>query len=174
MSSIRCFGGNFEEAASNVVELAYNGEVLRAVVEFCITNDVLHFDGRANETAARGVIQLIACAHFLDMPLLQDKAQTLANSLLEAHASLACAIYDEAFRFGEPTESIKLGALEIVQKFPEDSFLSKPGVCVLRLEALNKLVGDDGLNCEETTIFVPLTSGQQLKMEPYLSAWNLF
>eukprot|EP00579_Thalassiosira_antarctica_P012373 CAMPEP_0201912302 /NCGR_PEP_ID=MMETSP0903-20130614/3007_1 /ASSEMBLY_ACC=CAM_ASM_000552 /TAXON_ID=420261 /ORGANISM="Thalassiosira antarctica, Strain CCMP982" /LENGTH=321 /DNA_ID=CAMNT_0048447237 /DNA_START=61 /DNA_END=1023 /DNA_ORIENTATION=- len=148
--------GNFEESASKVVKLGYNSEVLKAVVEFCITDNVLQFDGRVEETAAREIVQLIACAHFLNMPLLQDKARTLANTLLEAHKSLACAIFDEASLFGEPTESVKLGALAIVRKFPEDSLLSKPGICFLRPEALHELVSDDGIVCEEISLFLAL------------------
>ena len=115
--------GNFEESSSNEVELDYDSNVLKAVVEFCITDNVLEFGRFANrtgETGVRTIVQLIACAHFLNMPVLQNIAELLANATLSTPRNyLACAIYDEAFIYGEPTESAKLGALSIIRSHPE-------------------------------------------------------
>mmetsp|Transcript_6665 Transcript_6665/g.11835 ORF Transcript_6665/g.11835 Transcript_6665/m.11835 type:complete len:313 (+) Transcript_6665:237-1175(+) len=148
--------GDFEESKSNVVKLGYKSEVLRAVVEFCITDNVLLFDGRVDEDAAREIVQLIACAHFLNMTALQNKAQILAETLLEMHKHLACAIYDEASLLGDPVEPVKLEALTIIREFPGDSLLSKSGVSFLNAEALSELIGDDGMICEEMTLFLAL------------------
>ena len=67
---------------------------LAAVVEFCISDNVKSFDGRADEAAARGIVQLLACAHFLDMRVLQERARALCTTLLSERKSLACAIFD--------------------------------------------------------------------------------
>jgi len=143
--------GDFEESKSNVVKLSYDGDALRALVEFCVTDDVLHFEGRVDEFAARGIVQLIACGHFLNMPLLQEKARTLANAFLGEYSILACAFYDEASLFGEPTESIKGEALAIIRKNPGKTLLRNPSV--LRPEGLRELISDDGMLCEEITLF---------------------
>eukprot|EP00581_Thalassiosira_minuscula_P011214 CAMPEP_0183722668 /NCGR_PEP_ID=MMETSP0737-20130205/14552_1 /TAXON_ID=385413 /ORGANISM="Thalassiosira miniscula, Strain CCMP1093" /LENGTH=376 /DNA_ID=CAMNT_0025952879 /DNA_START=360 /DNA_END=1487 /DNA_ORIENTATION=- len=147
----RMLYGNFEESKSDVVKLGYNGDVLKALVEFCITDDVLLFNGRMDENAARNIVQLIACAHFLNMPHLQDKARNLVNALLKAHKSLACIIYDEASICGEPTESVKEGALMVVRKNLELALSSN--LHSLRAESLCKLISDDGMMCEEMTLF---------------------
>eukprot|EP00581_Thalassiosira_minuscula_P007022 CAMPEP_0183709006 /NCGR_PEP_ID=MMETSP0737-20130205/5152_1 /TAXON_ID=385413 /ORGANISM="Thalassiosira miniscula, Strain CCMP1093" /LENGTH=372 /DNA_ID=CAMNT_0025936997 /DNA_START=57 /DNA_END=1172 /DNA_ORIENTATION=+ len=143
--------GDFAESKSDIVKLGYCGDALRALVEFCITDDVALFDGRVDENAARGIVQLMACAHFLNMELLQDKAQTLAYTILNEHKSMACIIYDEASIFGEPTESVKKDALNIVRANAEETLLSTPRV--LRPEILSELIGDDNMMCEEITLF---------------------
>eukprot|EP00581_Thalassiosira_minuscula_P028243 CAMPEP_0183758066 /NCGR_PEP_ID=MMETSP0739-20130205/6153_1 /TAXON_ID=385413 /ORGANISM="Thalassiosira miniscula, Strain CCMP1093" /LENGTH=405 /DNA_ID=CAMNT_0025995597 /DNA_START=350 /DNA_END=1567 /DNA_ORIENTATION=+ len=143
--------GNFEESKSDVVKLGYSGDVLKALVDFCITDDVLLFNGRMDENAARDIVQLIACAHFLNMPHLQDKAQNLVDALLEAHKSLAGIIYDEASICGEPTESVKEGALAVVKEYPEETLLSNPHS--LRPAVLSELISDDGMMCEEIILF---------------------
>ena len=63
--------GSFTESASKVVKLGYSSKVLRAVVEFCFTDNVVLFDGRVEITAAQEMVQLIACAHFLNIHLLE-------------------------------------------------------------------------------------------------------
>mmetsp|Transcript_45813 Transcript_45813/g.96140 ORF Transcript_45813/g.96140 Transcript_45813/m.96140 type:complete len:391 (-) Transcript_45813:147-1319(-) len=143
--------GDFEESKSDEVKLGYDGDALRALVEFCITDDVLLFNGRMDENAARDIVQLIACAHFLNMPHLQDKARNLVNALLKAHKSLACIIYDEASICGEPTESVKEGALAVVKEYPEETLLSNPHS--LRPAVLSELISDDGMMCEEIILF---------------------
>jgi len=143
--------GDFEESKSDEVKLGYDGDALRALVEFCITDDVHHFDSRVDEIAARGVVQLVACAHFLNMPFLQEKAQALVNHLLKSHKFLACIIYDEASIYGEPTESVKVEALAVTRKDPEESLSSRPHG--LRSEVLSELISDDEMVCEEITLF---------------------
>jgi len=66
----RMLYGDFHESASEQITLDFNSEVLTAVVEFCMTDDVRHFDGRSDEPAARDMVQLLACADFLDLPYL--------------------------------------------------------------------------------------------------------
>ena len=141
--------GNFKESSSDTIKLDYGSEVLKAVVDFCITNDVRapKINGcngcDADETAGRGMVQLIACSHFLNMPLLQEKAQPLVNTLLNAHQGLACAIFDEASLFGEPTESVKMSALDVIRKFPRNSFLANPGIVALTPETLRAVMSDN-------------------------------
>lgn len=75
------------------------------------------------------------------------------QSLLAVRKSLACAIFDEASLFGEPTEAIKLDALNIVRRFPEDCLLWKSRILFLGPEALTEIISDDQMICEEITIF---------------------
>ena len=145
--------GEFKEAAAEQVNLDYTGETLRAVVEFCITDVVKRFDGRQDEATARSLVDLFACAHFLQMPLLQEKARVLLESLMESKKSLACAAFDEALLCGEATESVKLVAFNVIRTFPETSLLSKPGILSLGTEALTEIISDENVACEEITIF---------------------
>ena len=127
--------------------------MLTAVVKFCLTDEVLHFDCRGDEEAARGMVQLVACADYLNMPLLQDKARALAESLLEVEKSFACAMFEEASLLGTPTASVKLEALDIVRRSPEDTLLSTPSVSCVGPGALAEIIRDNEMGCDEITIF---------------------
>ena len=143
--------GDFQEAESNVVKLDYKSDVLKVMVEFCITGRVRLRD--PCESAARLIVQLIACSHFLDMPHLEAHANKEASTLLEDHKSLVCTLYDEASALGHPTESIKLDALNTARKNPKECLLSKPGILSLGVQALPTLIADDEMDCEEITMF---------------------
>ena len=145
--------GEFKEATAGQIALDYSSEALRALVEFSITDDVKCFDGREDEAAARGMVDLFVCAHFLDMPLLQEKAQSLVGSLLKSEKSLACTVFEEAARFGEPTESVKLDALDMIRRFPADTLLPRPGISALGPEPLTEIIRDQEMECEEITFF---------------------
>lgn len=146
--------GDFAESRSDEVAMDYPGEVLRAVVEHCVTDDFAQFDdGDADEAAARGIVQLVACAHFLNLPVLEEKARARALKIAKAAKSLACCIYDEASCHGDPTSAVKLEALSIIRCHPEDALLREPGVSCARPEVLGELTSDGEMSCEEITLF---------------------
>jgi hypothetical protein len=95
----RMLYGSFREAkSSSICLLAYESSILRAVVEFCTSNEVRRFSAHLTPTEAsvRQLVHLTKAADFLGLPELEAKVCGLARSLMTEHPPLACAVWDEA------------------------------------------------------------------------------
>lgn len=153
----RMLYGSFREAqSSSICLMAYDSLVLRAIVEFCSTNQISHFANHLSyyfttttnnsainsnhgtspfeihpEQAARWIVQLAQAADYLGLSELEQQATTLARDCMMQSPALACAVWDES----TPGSTLHIDAQTMIECRPYvvlDDAQSHPGVGLYR------------------------------------------
>jgi hypothetical protein len=150
--------GDCLEADNNAVRLGYDSEILKSVVEYCLTDDAelirLEADKACDAKRARKVVELARAANYFDLPKLKCKVESWAYSQMGANASLACYFLDEArASFDSSTECIDEFAWKIIQSQPSEALFKDDAVTAVSQLVLESILKDGEIKATELTLF---------------------
>jgi len=154
-----------ENVEQRELKLDYSTNVVRALVKYCSTNDLVDDVWRPrNESVARELIHLYDAANTYELIGLKDLICAKLKVLARTHPNLACAIYDECASYGSSGGQVpakpKSIALKAIRHNPTAALLKKnehgnqeAGVAALRASTAEEIIGDPKMNAEEITMF---------------------
>lgn len=180
----RMLYGDFRETRASTdgkveVRLEYSGRVLSLLVEFVFTDQLASLDSKAGaegeaactlEEKARLLTNLSGAAHYFDIPKLEIDIKVKLRALMLEHASVACAILDEASKMVSGEELVLL-AIERVRARPKAALLhwsdgvpaggaaggnTRGGVTALNASLLEQVIFDEQSTASELTKFLCL------------------
>jgi hypothetical protein len=115
-----------EKHTMQELRLAYSTDVVRALVQFCRTNELSTEVGNAKSPAkARVLVQLYDCATEFELKGLLELICATLGGLTKSYPYLACAVYDEAAAYGEAMHKPKSIALQAIRHSPDAALLKK-------------------------------------------------
>ena len=172
--------GSFSEATKSVVDVAYPGNVIQALVEYIYTNDCEIFrrsqteedeggdmddtdDGSDKNVKTREynrhlvptLVWLTDAANFFAFPQLRQKTESLSSKLMETNPSLAAAFWVESARHGPNSEGVSRLALKVIRLNPE-ALLQGETLAMLNSNQVREILQDDKLKAYESTRFAIL------------------
>jgi len=159
------FEGNRSE-----VKIPYPGVVVRAMVEFCRSNTIL--EGTVSSLtrdplSLRQVVHLCDCAKQYKLHKLEELTCDLVSAFLWSDGSRcnfcwACAVFDEAvgtnLEKGDTSLVLMRLVMDSIRSDPNIALLrgqefQPPGVLFLSPHALELVIRDQRMNCEEIILF---------------------
>lgn len=156
--------GYFSEASSPVVSVGYSSTVLRAVVEYIITNtaSILQIDDDKlpssftsdTATMAETLVELAAAAMFFGLPNLCQLTQEVCIKYIKAKPCMAVCFW-QGFKNHEAEIPSKLAiqqAREMVHTSP-DKMLEENGLSIITSSLLEDILRDDEMRMSELTRF---------------------
>lgn len=154
--------GSFKEASSNEIRLNYSGQILDSVVRFCYSNSLAHLP--RNEHSARNLLQLLECAHYLEILPLEAEVLDFTKGLLADCCQLACALFDESAKIPNPPPHMRpltLNAMSCIRQRTRRTLLPVDqsrggGITCLSSFALKKIMLDTRIEAEELTMLLAL------------------
>jgi hypothetical protein len=166
------FFGKFREAKSPIVDLGFEGNVLRAVVEYIVTDstDMIKRETWAcasgnNFSDIRSLVSLVDAASYFHLPELGNQVLALLEHILLNLPEFSLAIF-QACKMGGPTITSELteAALERVRTLPfKTTYNLSPLLEAEVLEAILKDVYVEMTECERFQILKEwMVSGDSL------------
>lgn len=156
----------YDAASSRLVFDFCNSDIIRAAVHHCFTGELPPEFGitSPNENVARNLAQLDHLAHIYKFSALGEVTYRALRKLINRHAVLACAIFDElSYRDGagaHAVDSIKRYALDSMREMPMDTLLGG-GVQWMKEESVEAIMQDQDMDVDEFYMF------------KILNAWSL-
>jgi len=153
--------GNFQESNLSEVPLGFSSLVLRAVVEYCYTDEIkLTFEHLLFEDTARSMVGLVAAGSYFELGGLLSRAYRLTCLMMDEYPALSCLVLDEAVS-GENkcvhTEELSRVALGIIRLRTESALLPpetyESGVQSLGEAALELVMSDSKIQAGELKLF---------------------
>lgn len=129
----RMFFGEFSERSKAQVKLGYDLTTLRALVEFCFTNDITVLHKLKKGVLARAYLRLAAAAHYFDILDLEDKVCQNLWALMEKSPDVACVVLEETCIAETTSVNLSDYAIRIISSRPEKALLAGEGKGVLSL-----------------------------------------
>ena len=151
------FFGSFRESTSQHVQLGYSSLVLKAVVEYCYTDEIkTAFENLTFEETARSMVGLVAAGNYFQLRGLQSRAYRLTCLMMDEYPALACAVLDEV-SLTEETSDLGRVALGIIRLRTESALLPPDtyglGVQSLGAAAMEKVLADTEIQTQELALF---------------------
>mmetsp|Transcript_11360 Transcript_11360/g.18800 ORF Transcript_11360/g.18800 Transcript_11360/m.18800 type:complete len:505 (+) Transcript_11360:46-1560(+) len=153
--------GSFQESNQREVPLGYSSLVLRAVVEYCYTDEIkITFENLTFEETARSMVGLVAAGNYFELGGLMSRAYRLTCLMMDEYPALACSVLDEAVcgeNKGIHTDELSRVALGIIRLrtesalLPPDSYGS--GVKSLGEGAMELVMSDEKIQANELQLF---------------------
>ena len=164
--------GSFQEAQSDEVRLDFPSDVLRSVVEWCMSDTVDSFvefqdmvkggeEGggappeKENEeiiATLQTLVETAACAHYLELKSLQDWLEVVLGELMNGNFACALTVWDSATKCGAGIANLCASALDIVLENHKTCFGLEASASGNFLQALNA----EGLEAlVQNTHFIP-------------------
>lgn len=153
--------GDFQESRQAEVPLGYSSLVLRAVVEYCYTDEIkLTFENLTFEETARSMVGLVSAGNYFELGGLLCEAYRLSCLMMDEYPALACSVLDEAVsgeNKGMHTDELSWVALGIIRLRTESALLPPdtkgPGVHSLGEEAMELVMADEKIQASELKLF---------------------
>ena len=155
----RLFFGRFKESQLEDVPLGYSSLVLKAVVEYCYTDEIkTAFENLSFEETARSMVGLVAAGNYFELGGLMQRSYRLTCLMMDEYPALACAVLDESVS-GENchTEELSRVALGIIRLRTESALLPPTtyglGVQSLGTVAMERVMADHQIRANELVLF---------------------
>ena len=154
------FFGSFRESSLEQVKLGYSSLVIKAVVEYCYTDEIkTAFENLSFEETARSMVGLVCAGQYFELVGLESKANRLTCLMMDEYPSLACAVLDEVSLTNESSELGRV-ALGIIRLRTDSSLLPPDsyglGVQSLGEAAMERVMADSEIHTPEFTLFLCL------------------
>jgi hypothetical protein len=153
--------GSFQESNQREVPLGYSSLVLRAVVEYCYTDEIkITFENLTFEETARSMVGLVAAGNYFELGGLMSRAYRLTCLMMDEYPALACSVLDESVcgeNKGIHTDELSRVALGIIRLrtnsalLPPDNYGS--GVKSLGGVAMELVMSDEKIQANELQLF---------------------
>ena len=156
------FCGQFQEATSDVVQIGYKGGVLKAVVEYIISDSpaILQVDTNENSPEppyemedVQTLVALIGAAEFFQLSNLAINVEDCLNRALAAFPSLSFAIAEACRQENHPAVkglySIAMNSLRINY----NNLAISPKVALLSAELMETFLQDHNIEMDEKELF---------------------
>jgi hypothetical protein len=154
------FFGQFRERGMDQVPLGYSSLVLKAVVEYCYTDEIkTAFENLSFEETARSMVGLVAAGNYFELQGLMSRAYRLTCLMMDEYPALSCAVLDEVSVSGGGHHASELSrvALGIIRLRPESALLPPDtyglGVRSLSAAAMECVMADNEIQTKELTLF---------------------
>lgn len=154
------FFGQFCERGMDQVPLGYSSLVLKAVVEYCYTDEIkTAFENLSFEETARSMVGLVAAGNYFELKGLMSRAYRLTCLMMDEYPALSCTVLDEVSVSGGGHHASELSrvALGIIRLCPESALLPPDtyglGVRSLGAAAMERVMADNEIQTEELTLF---------------------
>jgi BTB/POZ domain len=155
------FFGDFSESKMATVPLGYSSLVLRAVVEYCYTDEIkVTFENLNFEETARSMVGLVAAGNYFELGGLLSRAYRLTCLMMDEYPALACSVLDEAIsgeNKGSHTEELSRVALGIIRLRTESALMPRDlcgtGVHSLGDAAMELVMSDKKIQTNELKLF---------------------
>lgn len=155
------FFGDFSESTMTTVPLGYSSLVLRAVVEYCYTDEIkITFENLTFEETARSMVGLVAAGNYFELGGLLSRAYRLTCLMMDEYPALACSVLDEAIsgeNKGTHTEELSRVALGIIRLRTESALMPRDlygsGVHSLGEAAMELVMSDEKIQTNELKLF---------------------
>lgn len=153
--------GNFQERNLKEVPLGFSSLVLRAVVEYCYTDEMkITFENLSFEETARSMVGLVSAGSYFELGGLLSQAYRLTCLMMDEYPALACSVLDEAVSGANKctqTEELSRVALGIIRLRAESALLPPDtygaGVHSLGEAAIELVMSDEKIQTDELTLF---------------------
>jgi hypothetical protein len=153
--------GDFSESNMAEVPLGYSSLVLRAVVEYCYTDEIkITFENLTFEETARSMVGLVAAGNYFELGGLLDRAYRLTCLMMDEYPALACSVLDEAIsgeNKGAHTDELSRVALGIIRLRTESALMPRDlygsGVHSLGEAAMERVMSDEKIQTNELKLF---------------------
>lgn len=153
--------GSFQESNLSEVPLGYSSLVLKAVVEYCYTDEIkVTFENLTFEETARSMVGLVAAGNYFELGGLMSRAYRLTCLMMDEYPALACAVLDEAVcgeNKGIHTDELSRVALGIIRLRTESALLPPntygSGVKSLGETAMELVMSDEKIQANELQLF---------------------
>lgn len=155
---MQLFAGDFSEANASVVSLGFNGPVLKAVLEFCYTDQVnITFDEVGDEvcqeSTIRFAVDLASAGDYFQLPKLCNEVFSWAMARMKRNPSLAWSFLVEA-ESSSQADVWSARACQIMTWYPTVCLtLNNEMLVSISLWALEQVVSDDCIPVEEAKLF---------------------
>lgn len=155
------FFGEFSESTMTTVPLGYSSLVLRAVVEYCYTDEIkTTFENLTFEETARSMVGLVAAGSYFELGGLLGCAYRLTCLMMDEYPALACSVLDEAIsgeNKGSHTDELSRVALGIIRLQTESALMPRDlygsGVDTLGEAAMELVMSDKKIQTSELKLF---------------------
>ena len=155
----KLFFGRFKESGLFEVPLGYSSLVLKAVVEYCYTDEIkTTFENLSFEETARSMVGLVAAGNYFELGGLMQRSYRLTCLMMDEYPALACAVLDESVS-GQNchTEELSRVALGIIRLRTESALLPPDtyglGVQSLGDTAMERVMVDHQIQANELVLF---------------------
>ncbi|KAI2501221.1 BTB/POZ domain containing protein [Fragilaria crotonensis] len=153
--------GEFSESTMATVPLGYSSLVLRAVVEYCYTDEIkTTFENLTFEETARSMVGLVAAGNYFELGGLLGRAYRLTCLMMDEYPALACSVLDEAIsgeNKGTHTDELSRVALGIIRLRTESALMPRDlygsGVDSLGEAAMELVMSDEKIQTNELKLF---------------------
>ena len=154
----RLFFGQFRERNMAQVSLGYSSLVLKAVVEYCYTDEIkTTFENLSFEETARSMVGLVTAGNYFELRGLMSRAYRLTCLMMDEYPALACAVLDEASSGGLQASELSRVALGIIRLRTESALLPPDtyglGVQSLSASAMERILADEDIQANELALF---------------------
>jgi hypothetical protein len=152
--------GSFQESNLREVPLGYSSLVLKAVLEYCYTDEIgITFENHNEEETARSMVGLVAAGNYFELGGLLSRAYRLTLLMIDEYPALACSVLDESISGNNQcaqTQELGRFALGMIRRtesalLPPDTYGS--GVQSLGEAALELVMSDHKIQANELKMF---------------------
>ena len=179
--------GSFSEASNSVVDVAYSGDVIWAMLNYIYANEIeirasytedeegeddevhTYVDNNklarrqeANRRFVQILVSLADAANYFALPLLRRRIERMASALMQNTPSMAAALWAECEMHGPKSIFMSKLALEVIRSNPE-ALLKGETLAMLTSNQLQEILQDDRLKAYESTRFAILLKWSQSK-----------
>lgn len=162
--------GNFKESQSSVIKIGkYPGAVLRAIVQYCYTDDsdMLHYE--CNDAyRAKQLVFLVDAAEYFDLGELREQVEQVAMQITEEKPALACAFLRESRLIGPSAFQVGGHAWSEIQSQPLETLLlegADKNLMTLPFSVVQEILEDSKMSADELTLFRVLQAWARGKEE---------
>lgn len=169
---MKLFAGGFSEAKSGtVIKLSFEGTVLKAVLEYCYTDEVSFMSSRNNkdsccccdESMVPMVVGVASAADYFALPMLYEQVLKWSTAQMKKNPALAWSFLVEAETTSTSQADVwRARARQILAMYPEACMSSlarrEDSLKLLSREALERIVSDESMTIKESSLFTLIAS----------------
>mmetsp|Transcript_6424 Transcript_6424/g.9516 ORF Transcript_6424/g.9516 Transcript_6424/m.9516 type:complete len:448 (+) Transcript_6424:50-1393(+) len=178
----RMLYGNFAESKSNEVPVMFPSTVVRPLVNYCISDEVVttrtnfaqyHFNGGEEEEAAV-LCGIVNAAHYFELPGLEQIAADHLCTRMDERPPVACVVLEETstattvegmgkgdmlgVRFQRLTWNLRKRAMDVIRHRTRDALLPHDlshgrGVLSLSASGIWEVISDSDIHADELMLF---------------------
>ena len=149
----RMLYGNFAESSQTIVDLGYQGDVLKAVVEFVYSDDAEVLHQKCDESLIFTLVSLVDAGHFFSLDALHSKAESLALYFLTTNSELALAFVVACEAYGDPVSVLRSRALALIRDDPGLLIEREDLLSLMSANQVEEIISDKRLKASEFELF---------------------
>lgn len=156
--------GCFAEAGLSRINVDYTGNVVKAILQYCYTDDpeiLRQEQDQQDETAhqdveedtIRTVVSLLQAADFYDLSRLVDHSRAWCLEILKADPRVAPVLVDAARAAGTPADQVARKAMQRIRMNPTMFLLNGMGLKSMHPSTLEVILKDGNIKANEFSLY---------------------